>query len=143
MPATKRQLNWQPVGFTPTAGSLSTCTGVTNVTVSAGGNLLKFSGDADRFNTLVVNDFNDPTLTVTTADVNWAFSIAPGTRGALTATHKDAKGATGGGITFTLANAVAESPQSGGAHRQIGSASLSFSAESTDGTTNPLSFALA
>lgn len=143
MAATKRQMNWAPVSFTPSGGSLTTCTGVTNVTVNTGGNLLKFSGDGDRFTTLVVNDYNDPSIAITTADVVWCFAIAPGTRGSLVATHKDAKNAVGGALTFTLANAVAESPQDGGAHRQIGSASISFSAESTDGTTNPLSYALA
>jgi hypothetical protein len=143
MAATKRNMNWAPVGFTPSGGSLSTATGVTNVTVDTGGSLVKFSGDGDRFTTTVVNDYNDPSIVITTADENWLFSIAPGTRGTVTATHKDAKLATGGAITFTLINAVAQGPSAGGAHRQIGSGSITFNAESSDGTTNPLSFALA
>lgn len=142
MAATKRQMNWAAVGFTPTAGVLSTATGVTQVQVSVGGSLLKFAADTDRFNTLIVNDMNDPSMTVTTADINWLFSIPPGTRGELTATHKDAKAATGGDIVYTLANAIMENPQAGGQHRQIGSGSGTFYAESSDGTTNPLSYAL-
>lgn len=142
MVATKRQMNWTAVGFTPTAGSLSTCTGVTQVAIGTGGSLIKFSADADRFPTLVVNDFNDPSMSITTADLNWLLSIPPGTRGSATATHKDAKGATGGNMVYTLSNAVMEAPQVGGQHRQIGSGTGTFYAESTDGTTNPLSFSL-
>lgn len=143
MAATKRQMNWGPVSFTPSGGSVSTATGVTNCSVSSGGNLLKFSGDGDHFPTLTINDYSDPTITVTTADVNWAFGIDPGTRGVLAVTHKDAKLASGGAITFTLDTAVAVSPDESGQHRQIGSATLKFDCESADGTTNPLSFSLA
>jgi hypothetical protein len=143
MAATKRQMNWAPVGFTPTLGTLSTATGVTQVAISIGGSLVKFSGDGDRFPTTVVNDFNDPSMQITSADLNWLLSIPPGTRGVAVATHKDAKLATGGGMVYTLSNAICESPQAGGQHRQIGSGSITFFAESTDGTTNPLSYSLA
>ncbi|WP_422932038.1 hypothetical protein [Singulisphaera sp. PoT] len=142
MAATKRQMNWTGVGFTPVSGTLTTCTGVTQVQFNIGGSLVKFSGDGDRFPTTVVNDFNDPSMQVTTADLNWLLSIPPGTRGTATATHKDAKGATGGNMVYTLANAICENPQVGGQHRQIGSGSTTFYAESSDGTTNPLSYAL-
>ena len=143
MAATKRQMNWAPVSFTPSGGTESVASGVTQVQVNTGGSLVKFSGDADRFNTLVVNDGNDPSMAITSADLNWLLSIPPGTRGAVAATHKDAKGATGGGMVYALANAIAESPQAGGQHRQIGSGTITFFAESSDGTTNPLSYALA
>lgn len=143
MAASKRQMNWAPVTFTPSGGTASTATGVTNVAINTGGNLVKFSGDGDRFTTTVVNDYNDPTVTVTSADAAWLLGIGPGSRGALVATHKDAKGATGGELTFTLSNAVANSPTWGGQHRQIGSGTIDFAAESADGVTNPLSFLLA
>lgn len=142
MAASKRQMNWAPVSFTPEGGSAATATGVTNVAVNTGGSLVKFSGDADRFPTTIVNDFNDPSMTITTADLDWLLSIPPGTRGAVAATHKDAKGATGGSMQYALANAIAESPSAGGQHRQIGSGSITFYAESSDGTTNPLTFSL-
>lgn len=142
MAATKRQFNWIDVGFTPTAGVLATATGVTNVQIDTGGSLAKFSGDGDRFPTTVVNDFNDPSVVITTADENWALSIPPGTRGAVTATHKDAKAQTGGNMVFTLSNAICANVTAGGAHRQFGSSGITFSAESADGTTNPLAYTL-
>jgi hypothetical protein len=143
MPASKRQMNWAPVSFTPTGGTISTATGVTNVQLRGGGNLVKFSGDGDRFMTTVVNDMNDPALTVTCADIGWMLGVGPGARGTFTATHKDAKGGTGGALTLTLANAVTNMPDWGGAHRQVGSGTIEFHSESPDGTTNSLSFAFA
>jgi|GEM_PF-1422715 len=145
MAATKRQMNWSGVTFTPPGETpvLRTATGVTQVQIAVGGSLVKFSGDDDRFPTTVVNDFSDPSIAITSADENWIFSFPSGTRGTIAATHKDAKGASGGSITFTMINAVAESPSAGGSHRQIGSGTITFYAESADGSTNPLSFALA
>lgn len=143
MAATKRQMNWAPVTFTPSGGTAMTATGVTNVSVTAGGSLVKFAGDGDHYNTTVVNDMNDPSIKITTADEAWAMGIAPGTRGTLVVTHKDAKLGTGGNITFTLSNAVAMDPTAGGQHKQIGSSDITFFAESTDGVTSPLSFSLA
>jgi hypothetical protein len=142
MAATKRQMNWVPVTFTPTSGSVVTFSGVTNVSVDAGGSLVKFSGDGDHFPTTIVNDFQDPGITITCADLNALLTVSPGSRGTVAATHKDAKLATGGSMVYSLINAIAESPQVGGEHRQIGTGSVTFYAESSDGTTNPLSYTL-
>ena len=140
MAATKRQMNWSAVGFTPTSGSALVATGVTEVQVDTGGNLLKFSGDGDRGPSTIVNDYNEPSITVTCADLAFLMSSSPGTTGAVTATHNDAKGASGGGIIYTLSPCVVESPQSGGQHRQIGSGQVKYVGAWPDGVTNPLSF---
>ena len=140
MAATKRQMNWGSVGFTPTSGSLSTATGVTQVQVKSGANILKFSGDGDRGPSLVVNDFNEPSIEVTTADLAWLLGLTPGATGSFTATHKDALGATSGAIVYTLDPCVVESPDTGGQHRQIGSGTVTFNGYFSDGTTDPLSF---
>src|SRR5579875_2713302 len=108
MAASKRQMNWTGVAFTPQSGSASTATGVTRCRLQLGGNLLKFSGDTDRGPTMVVNDYNEPSMEVETADVAWAAALAPGTVGSLTATHNDAKGATGGAIVYVLNPCVVE-----------------------------------
>jgi len=142
MAATKRQLNWSNVTFTPASGTATTATGVTSVAIDSGGNLLKFSGDGDLYATLVVCDYNEPRADVGLADEAWALGIPTGTVGAFTATHKDAKGASGGGIVFALSPAVAEKPKASGQHRQIGVAGIGFVGASTDGVTNPLSFTL-
>jgi hypothetical protein len=64
----------------------------------------------------------------------------PGTSGAATATHNDARLASGGAIVYTLSPCVVESPSAGGQHRQIGSGKVLFSGYFPDGQTNPLSF---
>ena len=69
MPATKRFMNWTGVAFTPSGGTATPITGVTSVAIDTGGSLAKFSGDGDRYNTTVVNDFNEPVVTVQAADL--------------------------------------------------------------------------
>jgi hypothetical protein len=140
MAATKRQMNWTAVGFTPTSGSLTTATGVTSVKVDTGGSLVKFSGDGDRGPSTVVNDFNEPTIEVSTADIAWAMALSPGTTGALTATHNDAKLATLGAIVYALSPCIVEKPSADGEHRQIGKGMAKFVGIFSDGQTNPLSF---
>jgi len=144
MPATKRFMNWTGVAFTPGGGSATPITGVTSVTIDAGGSLAKFSGDGDRYNTMVVNDMNDPVVTIQAADLASIRSNPVGTAGTLAATHNDARNGTGSGaITYTLANAVIASNSVHGAHRQFGLGTLVLNAYSTDGITNPLSTTIA
>lgn len=134
------QLNWTAVGFTPSGGSLTTFTRVTSVTFTTGGQLMPFAGDDDRFPTVLVNSMNMPSATVTSGNIAQLFGFAPGTRGTLTATHKDARGASGGDIVYTLANAVVATNDASGQHANYGSGTLPFQAFSSDGSTNPLSF---
>ena len=144
MSATKRLLNWTGVTFTPVGGSPTVLTGVTSVAIDSGGSLLKFAGDGDRYNTTVVNDFNDPTITVQAADLAAIRANPVGTVGTFTATHNDAKNGTGSGsITYTLSNAVVAQTNVKGSHRQFGQGTLLLSAFSSDGVTNPLAVSVA
>lgn len=142
MATTRRQMNWTGVGATPSGGSAVSITGVTSVSFDDGGSLAKFAGDGDRYFTTVVNDFNEPTCSITAADAAALRSIgAIGTVCAVTATHNDAKSlaVTGSGaITYALANAVLATRTIGGSHRQFGSGTVTFEAYSSDGVTNPL-----
>jgi hypothetical protein len=140
----KRHLNWPTVTFTPAGGSLGAITGVQDFEIAPGGNLIKHSGDGDRAPTTVVNDYNDPTVTVTHRDLTAQHALVPGVRGVLVGTHADAKNGVvvgGGGYTVTLTNAVIGDNPSGGRHRQFGEARTMFSAESADGTTSALAYA--
>jgi hypothetical protein len=144
MPATNRFMNWTGVTFTPTGGTASTINGVTSVAIDPGGHLLKFAGDGDRYSTTVVNDFNDPVVTVQSADLAAIRANPSGTVGTFTATHNDAKNGSGtGAITYTLANAIIANSPIQGAHRQFGMGTLTLTAFSTDGVTNPLSTSIA
>jgi hypothetical protein len=144
MSATKRFMNWTGIAFTPVGGPATTITGVTSVAIDSGGSLARFSGDGDRFVTTMVNDFNEPSVTVQSADLAALRANPVGTVGTLTATHNDAKNGSGSGaVTYTLANAVVSACQVHGSHRQFGQGSLTFGAFSSDGVTNPLSTSIA
>ena len=144
MSVSKRFMNWSGVTFTPLGGAAVPITGVTSVTIESGGNLAKFSGDGDRNPTIVVNDFNEPSMTIQSADLASLRANPVGTIGTLTATHNDAKSGTGSGaITYTLSNAVVASCHVGGAHRHFGQGTVTFMAYSSDGVTNPLSTSIA
>jgi hypothetical protein len=140
MPATNRFMNWTGVTFTPLNGTLTPITGVTSIQIDSGGSLLKFSGDGDRFSTTVVNDFNDPTVTVHSADLAAVRAFPVGTVGTFTAPHNDAKNGTGSGaVTYILTNAVVASNPIHGSHRQFGQGVLTLTSYALDGVTDPLS----
>lgn len=140
MSATKRYMNWTGVSFTPVSGTPTAVTGVTAIHIDSGGSLAKFSGDGDRYSTTVVNDFNDPSITVHSADLAAVRAFPVGTVGTFTATHNDAQnGSAKGAITYVLTNAVIASNPVQGTHRQFGQGVLTVASFSTDGVTNPLS----
>ena len=144
MTATKRFMNWSGVTFTPIGGQPTAIGGVTSVAIESGGSLAKFAGDGDRYVTTMVNDFNEPTVTIQAADLAALRANPVGTVGTLTATHNDARNGTGSGaITYTMSNAVVAACQVKGAHRQFGQGSITFAAFSTDGVTNPLATSIA
>jgi hypothetical protein len=137
-------MNWTGVSFTPVGGAPTPINGVTSIRIDTGGSLLKFAGDGDRYSTTVVNDFNDPTVAVRSADLAAVIAYPVGTVGTFIATHNDAMNGSGtGAITYTLQNAVVASHPVQGSHRQFGQGELTFTAYSTDGVTNPLSLSIA
>ena len=135
MSATKAQINWTGVEFNSV-----NITRVTQGMFGQGGQLLKFKGDTDLYNTIIANVTNEPHASFTTADVGTMMGFAPGTTATLTATLNDAKGATGGAVVFTLANAVFENADTQAQHAQFGTVTGTWQAYSSDGSTNPLSF---
>ncbi len=140
MPASKRFMNWSGVTFTPQGGQPLSITGVTAIEIDTNGQLLKFSGDGDKFYTTVVTDVMDPTVTIHTADLAAIRATPLGSLGSLSATFNDARNGNGtGAITYTLSNAVVASGAVRGTHRQFGHGTIVFSSYSSDGITNPLS----
>jgi len=133
--ATKAQINWTSVQFGTTA-----ITRVTNASVGQGGNLIKFKGDTDLYPTIIANVDNEPHFSITTADIGTMMGFNPGQTATLSATLSDAKGAVGGAVVFSMANAVFENADTQAAHAQFGSVTGTWQAYSSDGSTNPLSF---
>jgi hypothetical protein len=135
MAASKIQANWTTV-----AHGATSITKVTAVNFSQGGSLAEFAADLDRYPTVLVNLMSRPTASVTSADNALLMGIAPGTVASFTATHKDAKLASGGDILYTLSNATWENASASGPFGQFGSATGNMRAYSSDGSTNPLAF---
>jgi hypothetical protein len=133
--ATKLQSNWTAV----THGTTS-ITRVTQVNFTQGGSLSSFAADGDHYPTVIVSLLNKPGATVTSSDTAALMGLSPGTVASFSATHKDAKGATGGDIVYVMANAVVENVDTSGSHGQFGTATMSLLGYSSDGVTNPLSF---
>lgn len=139
MAATGLQLNISSATYV-VGNSTTTFTKVTGANLDFGGQLLKFSGDNDRFPTVIANHMNMPRVTLTGGNVAQFAGIAAGTTGTLSFTHADAKGASGGAIVYTVSNAVAGETSANGPHSQFGTGSITFEAYSSDGSTNPVSF---
>ena len=137
-------MNWSAVSFTPQGGTATAISGVTSVQIDSGGSLAKFGGDGDRFPTTIVNDYNEPMISVSSADLSAIRANPVGTVGTVSATHNDAKnGTAAGAVTYTMVNAVVSDDKVSGAHRQFGQGTVSFAAFSSDGVTNPLSTSIA
>ncbi|WP_165221931.1 hypothetical protein [Aquisphaera insulae] len=135
MAATKLQANWTAVSHGTT-----TITRVTQVSFTQGGSLSSYSADGDHYPTVIVSLLNKPGAKVTSSDTATLMGLAPGTVASFSATHKDAKGATGGDVLYVMANAVVENVDTTGSHGEFGSATMSLLGFSSDGVTNPLSF---
>lgn len=136
MAATAVQLNWSSVEFATTA-----ITRVTSVMFGQGGELIEFAGDNNRYPVVIANNISKPHCSITSADAATLMGITPGTSGTLTATQNDALAALGGGIVWTMVNAVHQNTDDSGSWGAFATSTATFRAFSVDGVTNPLSFA--
>ncbi len=135
MSATALQLNWTSVQFASTS-----LTRVLSVTFSQGGELIEFAGDNNRYPVVIANNINRPRCSITSGDVASLMALAPGTSGTILATQNDAMGAAGGGINWTMTNAVHASTEDNGHWGRFATATANFRAYASDGATNPVSF---
>ena len=146
MSASRRQVNNRNSSFTPSGSTVILYQGVTSVAISGGGSILKLSGDGDRFPTTVMNDFSDPTVTVSLNDLASAQSAGIGARGVFSNTYKDARNQTAtvgsGDAIINLTTAVIQNIDFSNEHRQYGKYTIMFAAESADGLTSPLSLTI-
>lgn len=131
------QRNWSAVSFANTS-----VTKVTKVDIDQGGKLIKFFGDGDIYPTTVVAQDNEPTVSLESGDIATVAGLGgPGTEGTFTGKHNDAKAAVNGAIVWTVINSVIRNNSASGPRGQFGSTTLQLDAYSSDGTTNPVSFA--
>jgi hypothetical protein len=142
MAGTNAWMNSQSWTYTPTTGSPISLSKVKGWSLNRGISRAKEAGDYDRFFSLNVCDFEDPRITLDTLNTFAGMLIDATLFGTLTGIVRDAyNGAItgGGGRQLTMINCGIEDDGGGGQHRQYARASLTFSAWSPDGQTNPLS----
>lgn len=132
MAATGINLNWSSVEFAST-----TYTKVTGGNKDAGGGLIFFLGDMNIYPIVAAISESHPTMTFTLGDVGSAELLEIGTTGSLVATLADAKGQTGGGVTFTCTSATVGNVQTQAQHGQFASSTITWAGVSSDGLTNP------
>ncbi len=138
MAATNVNLNWTNVSFAGTP-----VIRVTSMTFDQGGELISFTGDDDRYPTVIANTVSRPKVSLTSGDVASLMSIAVNAQGTVSATQKDGLGASGGDIIWTMQHCVHETTADSGQWGQFASATSSWQAYSIDGHTTPLSLARA
>lgn len=141
MAGTNLQMNWGPVAYSNGTNNNNSIvfTRIDSVDINFGGTLLKYSGDLDRYPTVIINNDNNPSMSLRSSDPGTVMTLVPGTTGVIHATHKDAAKVSGGDVVYIMINAVVESPSTSGSHAQFGTSSLSLQAYSSDGSTTPLS----
>jgi hypothetical protein len=140
MAATNLQANWSPVSWNSV-----TFTKVQDCSFDWGGSLDAYSGDADRFDTVLTAFMTRPTGSITSGNTYQLMNLGPPgvATSSLIAVHLDAKLVASFGVQYTLANATFENARSNGPHGTWGTATASFKSFSSDGTTAPLSLARA
>lgn len=135
MSATNLQLNTVNCAF-----ASATITKVTNFAPHIGGQLISFSGDDDRYPTVIANSMNNPSISITTGNIGYFQALAPGTVGVFTATMQDALKQTGGSLVWTTNYAVFQDYTPSQPHSNFGSCTATWLVYSADGQTPPLTF---
>jgi hypothetical protein len=138
---TNRYMNSSGWGFTPSGGSLTNITGVTNETYDEQISTKKEGADFDLFPTVAVADYRDPIITLETLDAFILMGVVAGASGTLVGTVRDAyNGATtgGGAKLITMSNARIQGRNQSQPYREYGKQSLVFGAVSADGATHPV-----
>lgn len=113
---------------------------VTNFSPDPGGALISFSGDDDRFPTVVVHAMSNPSISLTSGDIGTMGGFSEGTEGTFTATMQDAKKVVGGSLVWTCATAVFQNHTPATAHGSFGTTTGHWLCYSADGQTRPLTF---
>jgi hypothetical protein len=134
-------VNTLDVMFTPTGGTDLPIIRITKSDVDGGVSNISFKGDGDLFPTSELNVSQVPTVTFTGGNVGAIMAAVAGTVGQLTMTWPDSRNgiaAGGGGIEWTLSNAILADKNASAPHAQFASGSTMFSSFSNDGATNPL-----
>jgi hypothetical protein len=144
--ATNRFINWTGVTYTyGTSPTTVTITGVTDCKIDRKATKQAFKGDGDLYDTTVVTKKKERMVTITSGNQAALDSIPEDTSGTLVFILNDAKNGVGTGArTYTMVGAIRVDDASvTGKHENFSTGSVTFMGVSVDGTTDPLTFAVA
>ena len=134
-------VNTVACGWTPSGGSRTALTKITQSAIDKGASDVSFSGDGDKFPTFRCNVMNDPSVTLQGGRVTRYMNLISGAFGTLDFTWGDAKNGSGAGsVLWTLVNAMIGNAGASQPHANFASGSLEIKSYSSDGVTNPLSY---
>lgn len=119
-------------------------TGVKSAQYNEGIEALQEGGDFDIYPTVSGITMINPSITLRILDAMNTLGAAPSTKASLVVTVRDftnGVGTGGGGQTITMANAYRSQRSADFEYRQLGTQSVSFHAQSSDGATSPVAIA--
>jgi hypothetical protein len=145
MAASNRFINITGCVFTKKPSGTVSITTVQSVSVGKRGSEVQASGDGDFYPTLSVTVGAAPMVTVQHQNHALLNSLDEKQTGSsFVFISNDAANGTGSGaVTHTLSNCHVVSHEIQAQHKAVGSATLTLSAYSTDGTTSPLALTIA
>lgn len=142
-----RQANWGSVQIVVAGPTTKTWAEVTNIQVQMRGQTITGKADLDFYPTAKKIVGQDPQIVITSEDDKNIETIPVGTVGTFSAVHRDAMLASGvpgtAHATLTCINAQVVDASFGGQHAQFSSVSHTIELYSADGTTSPLTLAVA
>ena len=142
--ASNRFINISGAVFTKNPTGTVPVTTVQSVQLGKRGKEVQASGDANFYPTLSVTVGAAPQLTIQHQNLGLLGSLFEQTTGSFTFTANDAVNGSGtGAVTGVLTNAHVVSHEAQAQHQQVGTATLTLSAYSSDGTTSPFAISIA
>ncbi len=139
MAETRVYLNWTAVAFAGTP-----ITRVSGINMDQGASIITFAGDNARYPQVAAVNMNNPTISLTSSDVNTLWSFPGGQQGIFTATQHDANEQSGFNIVWTsTAQTMKGSTSFNGPFSQFATVTANWQSVVPDGITPPIGVARA
>lgn len=135
-------VNTTSCSFTPSGGSLTNIKGIKDIAFDPQVETIHEGGDGDFFDTLAGSYKAAWKVTIQVNRPLMLAALTLGASGSLTWVTNDSRNAAttgGGGLTYTLSNAIYGGTPVNAPHRQFATGTHTFTSYSSDGSTSPLS----
>jgi hypothetical protein len=142
--ASSLYMNWTGVTVTPLGGSAMPLKEITDIDVDRSSEMKRWYADAAKFPLALSARNKTRKITIRGGAINLLSAIPEDTPCTVVGILNDLNnGITTGALTITCINAIVASNPFKGKNNDFGTGDLTFEAFSTDGTTDPLTIAIA